>query len=128
MENKTITMAAQYRYNKKQVLFLTGIEEDEYNHFICETAETWLRLNFDHRVDSMKMVGSLDFWRWFKMHWEDLDDRFFLQELYNQPESYRLCKYRILHQIIFDNTATVTQYLNDDFLDMFKTFKYESKV
>lgn len=128
MQSQTISMAAQYRYNKMQILFLTGISEEEYNYFLSETAATWLRINFSHCVDSLKMVTSMDFWRWFKMHWQDLDDRFFLQELYGQPENYRLCKYRKLHQVIFDNTSTVTQYINDDFLDMYKSFKYEAKV
>ena len=125
---QVITLQSQYNYNTKQILFLCQMTEQEYNDFIMEMAETWLNRMFGHLPDKEQLLGSVTFWKWFKMHWQDRDDRYFLDALYNTVESYRYVKYRQMHQCIFDKEGTVSNFLYNDFLDMYKTFSHETKI
>lgn len=109
----------------KQVLFLCKMTEQEYNDFIMEMADTWLNRMFGHLPNKEQLLGSMTFWKWFKMHWQDRDDRYFLDALYGIVENYRYVKYRQFHQVMFDKEQTVSSFLYNDFLDMYKTFGHE---
>lgn len=123
MNTPTIKLNQQYSYNIKQVLFATQMDNEELGHLIMETADTWLRRFFKGKIDHYAVLNNDAFMKWWKMHWFDRDDRFFIAEVYAAPEDFRFAKYRQLHQMVFFLLQPTTQYMYQDFLDMKSAFE-----
>lgn len=117
-----IKPSQQYQANMKQILYLCQMSENELAAFMTETAETWLSRYFNNVVSVEEMLMSDGFIRWWKMHWYDQDDRFYLKEIYDTHEPYRYCRYRQLHQSVFAMCQPTTLHMYNDFLDMYKSF------
>jgi ribonuclease D len=125
---KPIQAKQQYSYNVKQVLFLCKITERELNDFILESRLAWAEHHFRHLTEIDKVMHSALFWSWFRYQWLDLDDRYFLSELFTAVPAFRYARYRQMHQIIFDSTQEATRRMYYDFLDMQKSFLNETET
>ncbi|WP_346237736.1 hypothetical protein ABDK00_001495 [Niabella insulamsoli] len=123
MNTPTIKLNQQYTYNLKQVLFATQMDEEELGHLITETADTWLRRFFKGKIDHDSVLHNAAFRKWWRMHWLDRDDRFFLTKVYESPEDFRFSQYRMLHQCVFNLLQPSTQFMYQDFLDMREVFE-----
>ncbi|MBK7097875.1 MAG: hypothetical protein IPH58_05425 [Sphingobacteriales bacterium] len=62
MKPATISINTQFTYNRKLVLWATGMTDDELNYFIVETADTWLRHFFDGKINHDAILNSTGFW------------------------------------------------------------------
>lgn len=116
-------LKAQYEYNTKQVLYLTGMNEEEFMQFMLETAHAWLNKYFKDLVDVQAVFDHKTFQNWWKLNWCDVDDRKFLKTLYSTFDKHRFINYRIMHQYVFDNDCEEAEMLQADFRNMIEQFK-----
>src|SRR5438309_1137907 len=109
---------SQFRYNKMQVLYLTGISDEQYNNFQIDMAKAWVEFYWQNIIDTKVLLNTTIFWRWWVLQWNGIDDRSILQTLYTTPPAQRHTKYRELHQYVFDADNLLQQYMTKDFRSM----------
>lgn len=95
-------MKAQYRYNTLQVLWLTGMTEEQFYSLQYETGLSWLEwYTGDNKAILNDILSNEMIWSWWVNQWCKRDNEFFLAPLYNVPKKERLSRYRQLHQQVF---------------------------
>lgn len=125
--NQAAVLKSQYRYNQTQVIYLTKINEAEYHDFLIDTAKAWATYYLKGIIDTETLLKTLLFWKWWSRWWNDIDDRFILQQLYSIPFAQRYGAYREMHQYVFDDSEEYQQYLMKDFVTMKLEFEKEIK-
>lgn len=123
MKPATISINTQFTYNRKLVLWATGMSDEELNYFIVEMADTWLRRFFDGKINHDAVLNSPGFLGWWRMHWYTRDEEYFIKELFEAPDDYRYVKYRQLHQSVFYLLYPNSQFMYKDFIDMRSFFE-----
>ena len=118
-KSNVIDLNAQFSYNKKQILFLTKIDEDAYDSFVQTTGLDWLE-QFVKYVDVRELSVNPYFWAWWKYQW-NMDDTKFIDLLYETKEG-KLWYYRTLHQYCFDDKQKPAKNLMDDFISFLDDF------
>lgn len=120
-------LKSQFTYNRKQVLFLTAITEQEYENFRIDTARAWVERFFRNiDVDALMSNCSL-FWKWWNYNWNTLDDNGIVEQLYGYSAGSRYVAYRQMHQMVFEANSTETEQLISDFKSMRYDFEVEMK-
>lgn len=124
--NHLANIRAQHDYNRKQVLWLTGMTDEELSSFQLETGMDWLKrytLEERHILDEVMRKPMI--WKWWMLQWNIRDDRHFLHCLYHVPANEANARYRQMHQAIFipatpsyvlleDSYARAINLLHDD--------------
>jgi hypothetical protein len=118
---------AQYAYNKKNLLYLAGVSEDDYGKFQMDTAIEWLEKYWHGVINTDALLNTKLFWNWFTCVWSEADDRFIVNQLYTTPKPSRWCLYRQLHQYVFDDNDRFQIIMHKDFRAMQKEFLREMK-
>lgn len=117
-------LKSQFTYNRKQVLFLTGISEQEYQNLQIDTARAWIeRYCYGLSIDAL--LNCTLFWKWWNYMWNEADDDAILSQVYEAESKYYT--YRMLHQYVFDNASVRQQQLLGDFKAMRYDFELEMK-
>lgn len=120
-------LLAQNRYNKKSVLYLTTMTEEQYNNFQIDTARAWLEFYWGGLLSIDNLYRTNIFWRWWICAWNEADDKFILKALYDTHNSKRNSRYRELHQYVFDTNSMYQQFLMSDFRHMRVQFEREMR-
>lgn len=97
-------MRGQYNYNRKQVLFLTGMTEAQYAQLMFDTGVEWLCQYTGDDEEMLRMVLSQPVvWQWWKNEWNRRDDEFLpaLFRKYEQCKNECNALYRMHHQQTF---------------------------
>jgi hypothetical protein len=124
---RTSKLLAQNRYNKKSVLYLTTMTEDQYNNFQIDTARAWLEFYWSGVLSIDDLYRTKIFWRWWMCAWNEADDKFILPALYSTHKSKRNTRYRELHQYVFDSNSLHQQFIMADFRHMRGEFENEMR-
>lgn len=119
----TKQLKAQYEYNTKQVLYLTGMSEAQYFAFMTDTAYAWLEYYWSKLIDINALIECNEFLSWWKLHWFERDDKDFLTKLYHENTGLRNYSYRASHQMVFNDRYPLTKYMIEDFRAMRKGFE-----
>ncbi len=114
-------LKSQFTYNRKQVLFLTGVSEHEYRNFQVDTASAWIE-RYCPGINHDLLIGCSLFWKWWNYQWNDADDQYILAKLYAAKSKY--IAYRQLHQYVFDMSDTHAKQMMDDF----KSMRYDFEI
>lgn len=114
-------LKSQFTYNRKQVLFLTGITESEYQHFQIDMARAWLERHCTG-IDHDCLLNCSLFWKWWNYQWNDADDQSILERLYSASNKYSA--YRQMHQYVFEPEDTGAQQMISDF----KAMRYDFEI
>lgn len=125
--NQVTRTRGQFKYNRQQVLYLTGMTQEQYNNFQIDTAKEWVERYYQSIMDTDRLLSTIMFWKWWMYHWSGIDDKMILSVLYDAPKKKRLMFYRQLHQYVFDDTDENQKYLITDFRHMRKEFEKEKK-
>lgn len=94
----------QYAYNRKQVLWLTGITEDELNNLIYETGEAWITAHIGNDQEMASyLLAQEEIWNWWKNEWHRRDacNLPALYDIYQRHPGECKGRYRMLHQETF---------------------------
>lgn len=105
METKTTHIQkqrAQFAYNRKQVLWLTAMTNEELNAFQFDTGLDWLqRYTNEQRELLNEIMRQPLIWKWWMLNWNRRDDDVCLRMLYTIEANGRAAYYRSMHQGIF---------------------------
>ena len=102
------TVVAQYAYNTKQVLWLTGMSEEEFYTLMYETGLAWLKSYTGADTEQLNMLlQDAAIGGWWKNEWYIRDDELYLEALYRLEGRVRLARYRALHQNVFIPHSTI---------------------
>ncbi|HNP24652.1 MAG TPA: hypothetical protein PKM63_21735 [Panacibacter sp.] len=123
MLHTTINIKQQYSYNTKQVLFLTGMNEDQFFGFMTDTAYAWLEHYWANVIDIKALIECSEFLAWWKLQWYERDDREYVKKLYHEWPALRNYFYRVCHQTVFNDRFPMTQFLFADFRERRKDFE-----
>lgn len=117
-------MRRQYAYNVKQVLWLTGMTEDELNDFMFRTGLDWLAHYTKDDKDMLAIVLKSEIiWKWWVNEWYIRDHKRFLSALYVvNDKRIRLTRYRVLHQNIFTECTPPYELLADEYTRLVSDF------
>jgi hypothetical protein len=131
--NHAAQLRAQFSYNRIQVLYLTGLTEQQYYEFVTTTLHDWLSI-------FQPLYTSEDWWRspslenWWYFQWNRFDDSI-LEYLYAANDSKRRYFYRAMHQEKFDPDSPSGHLLLQDFRaqrgrfeNELKTLHHETKI
>lgn len=121
MEAK-LQLHQQHTYNKMQVLYLTGMTEQQLSDLIVFTASEWADYFFFNIYNPNKIFDNGLYSRWFQYYWFEMDDVYVLPELYKIQKEYRFIHYRQSHQFVFDAAQPEVQTMKKDFLSMLPKF------
>lgn len=113
-------LQAQFTYNTKQVLWLTGLSQQGYEKFMADTAAAFA----DHVSALCTPQTLLEcplFLGWWFHNWHMADDRFILPALYETTNN-RYAEYRVLHQYCFNPTDPNAMRLFADFRNLLPSF------
>lgn len=125
MDNYAAKTKAQFSYNRKQVCYLCGITDDEFLALQMDTAKAFAQhytLN-----DPEVILSSMLFLSWWCYHWNLIDDRVILRDMYEVKPESRYSWYRQMHQYVFDGGSTHRQQLMKDYQDMQPQFEADLK-
>lgn len=127
--NHAAALRGQQHYNRKQVLYLTGLTEQQLTEMQMFLLSEWL--SYFHPVHTPdEWMCSEGLWQWWQYMWADLDEEV-LPFLYDGLENngQRLTVYRISFQQIFNTTVTPTaKALMADFNSLKSNFIKELKT
>lgn len=125
--NQASRTRGQFKYNRQQVLFLTGMTQAQYNNFQIDTAKAWTERFFQRIMNTDALLNTTLFWQWWMYQWNCIDDKALLLSLYEMPKEKRHIYYRQLHQYVFDTTDNHQKHLMNDFRHMQKEFEKAMK-
>lgn len=123
--NHAAQLRAQFSYNRIQVLYLTGLTEQQYYEFVTATLHDWLSI-FQPLYDTEEWRLSQQLENWWYFQWNRFDDAI-LEDLYAAAESKRRYLYRMLHQEKFDAETMSGSVLLADFRNQRSRFEHELK-
>ena len=124
----TETLKGQFNYNRKQVLWLTDMTEEEYNNFQIDTAKAWTERYWTDVYDVDQLLTSTLFWQWWGYTWNDIDERSMLRQLYSIEPPHRHSSYRAMHQYIFNPASSEQQSMIHDFRSLYSAFAKEYQL
>lgn len=115
----------QYRYNTMQVLWLTGMSEQQFCELMYDTGLAWLRQYTGEDAELLNaLLQDATVWGWWRNEWYKRDDERFLRGLYEMRPGVRMARYRALHQDVFIEHSTINMLLEDSYaVTIGKTFK-----
>lgn len=119
-------LKAQFDYNRKQVLWLTKLSEEQYSNFQIDTAKAFVEMHFAGVINIDQLLDTKLFWKWWNYMWNDADDKWILHRLYHTREG-AYCEYRIQHQYVFDQKSADLKLMLQDFRSMRPAFDEEIK-
>ena len=122
MDNLAAKTKAQFSYNRKQVEYLCGITSQEYLNFQTETGKSWLEAYWCRAIDIEALVSCTAFWNWWCYHWNSIDNRSIVMDMYKVKAGSRYSWYRQMHQYVFDENSSHREFLMKDFRDMLPVF------
>jgi len=120
----------QFDYNRKQVFWLTKINEQQYESFQIDTGKAFAERYLQGKIDTDALMKTKLFWQWWCYMWNNADEKFIIAELYRifsaKPE---LCYgyYRELHQYVFAEGTNDFEILMADFRNLRDQFEIEIK-
>lgn len=117
-----IKTRGQFKYNRAQILYLTGMDDQQFNNFQIDTAKAWVERYWQNLLDIDTLLNCVEFWRWWMYQWNLVDDRAIIQNLYVVHSNQRLAAYRQMHQYVFDGSDHLSELLSADFRAMRKDF------
>lgn len=120
-------LKGQFSYNKKQVLWLTDMTEQEYHDFQTDTAKAWADRNWADVYNTDNLIVTNTFWGWWKYNWNKADDDCIIAVLYTIQSNARFTRYRELHQYVFNTACVEQQYLLADFKSLRRQIDVELK-
>lgn len=123
--NAAARLRGESNYNRKQVLYLCGITEDQYYAFMHGTLFDWLA-TYQPLYDGEEWMNSEALLNWWRFQWYRMDDAI-LVDLYHAPANQRWYFYRHLHQDVFNNQQLCAIQLLDDFRNLRSRFEAELK-
>lgn len=89
-------------YERKQVLWLTKMTEEELDGFMFETGIAWMEKFLVMHPDLAKeLLGYEELWQWWRNEWARVDHWQVLPQLYKAHATGRYAEYRMAHQQIF---------------------------
>jgi len=118
---------SQFEYNKVQVLYLTGMTDEQYNTFQIDTGKAWVEFYCKNIIDTRALLVTSVFWGWWILQWNNADEDSILRTIYGIPQAQRHTLYRQLHQYVFDANNISQRYMAKDFTCMVSYFEKEIK-
>ncbi len=117
----------QFEANKAQVLYLTKMNEQQYDNFRLETARNFINIHFAYLTPGKVIVimNTAIFRGWWNKYWSIADDSSILESLYTVPPASRLCAYRASHQFVFDMDNTNVALMRVSFRNILKSINSE---
>lgn len=95
-------LRAQYAYNRKQVLWLTGMTDEELSGFQLDTGMDWLtHYTCEAKYLLEQLMREPMIWRWWINEWNLRDDALYLAQLYRFGGKEANAMYRSMHQAVF---------------------------
>ncbi len=122
------TLQGQYSYNRKQVLFLARITEEEYQNFHIDTAKAWVERFWNGIYDDNELLNSSTFWKWWNYSWNHADENIVIPALYAVNPVARHTTYRAMHQYVFNLASPDMRFLMEDFKSLKDEFDRECKI
>jgi hypothetical protein len=125
--NHAAALRGQQQYNRKQVLYLTGLTDQQLTQMQMFLLSEWLSyFHPAHTPDEWMCSEGL--WKWWLYVWNDLDEQV-LPAMYNQGNQVnRLANYRLHVQQVFNaNYNTTAKQLMADFKSLITDFEKELK-
>lgn len=111
----TDNCAAQYAADRKAILFLTGMTEEQYSHFVYETGVEWLT-NYTKQSEELTRLFMQEplIWKWWCNEWgrRDAKNLAALYYSYEVAKSEVLARYRMMHQEVFIRWSPPNTLLN----------------
>ncbi len=120
-------LKAQFSYNRKQVMWLTGMNEAEYINFQVDTAKAWVDRYWADIIDADSLFACAMFWSWWHFAWDQADDTMIITPLFSIKKQERHTSYRAMHQYIFNESSQEVQWLIADFRNMRSEFEKDIK-
>ena len=117
----TQQLKADFASNKKQILWLTKMSEEQYLNFRSDMAKAFVEANYRQEQWGF-VIASIAFCKWWIYNWNSIDDKWILEELYHINEPSRCSMYRMMHQYVFDNDDENQELLMKDFLSVRSSF------
>lgn len=117
----TQQLKANFSSNKKQILWLTKMNDEQYENFKLDTGRAFIELHYKTE-DVEQLCSSKAFWSWWQYNWNTIDDTLILEQIYATVASSRAYMYRALHQYVFDNNDDAQELLMKDFLSVRNSF------
>ena len=121
MSQKTSHIAqvrGQYAYNRKQVLYLTGMSDAMVSQFQFDTGLQWLTQYCIHEDDMLRWLLSQPLiWKWWLNEWNRRDDEFLslLYSYYENCPDEIMMRYHRLHKEVFVNNTIPWVLLEDGY-------------
>lgn len=125
--NQATRTRGQFKYNRQQVLYLTGMCQEQYNNFQIDTAKAWVERYWQKIMNVDALLNTTSFWQWWMYQWNVIDDKCIVAALYDVEKEKRLSFYRQLHQYVFQDNSADQDYLMHDFRAMRKEFEKQMK-
>lgn len=116
----TRVVRSQFRANRKEVLFLTGMTDEALTHFQRATVVQWLLFQGNMQEETFALMRTRsEVWDWWMYYW-NLRDEGLLPSLYRQfiTEARRF-DYIVHHNRVFVPTSSFGQ----DLITSFKHLK-----
>lgn len=91
----------QYDYKRKQVLYLTGMTDEELSHFQFDTGVEWLtRFTGDTPEVLAPLMRQEIIWKWWVNEWNRRDEQYLpsIYAGYMESKKETVGRYRALHQ------------------------------
>lgn len=123
-------LTGQFANNRKAVLWLCSITEQQYTDFMISTLADWvdwmlpsLRGNSKPSLNLIegKLIGN-----WWQFNWNNADHTWILSKLYAAPAADCYYMYRQCHQLIFNTSTDQFRYLSEDFAMLLPDFEKEA--
>lgn len=109
-------LRGQYAYNRKQVLWLTGMTDDDLFAFQMDQGLDWLQIyTHEDRLLLLEVMKQPLIWKWWINQWNRLDNIFVISKLYECSAEERLYKYRSLHQTVFAATTPTYALMEESY-------------
>ena len=103
-----LNVMAQYRYNVLQVLWLTGMTEQELERMVMDAGVMWL-LSYTREQDEVfirEVLNEPELRSFWVHEWCARDNEQFLKSLYHMEKHVRLARYQLLHEQVITNKVS----------------------
>lgn len=88
----------QFKYNRTQVLWLTGMSEEALLNLIYDTGVTWIKMHTGETEAAVRRLLSQPMiWQWWTHEWNLRDDTWALDGLYQIIPEQRKQTYELWH-------------------------------
>src|SRR5699024_6578113 len=111
-------LRGQYSYNRKQVLYLTGMDDKDLLRFQESLLIDWLQVHtLEERETLEPLFDNTLIWKWWINEWNRRDESIVLPNLYHFNTEEQLMRYRQFHQVVFSINSVPYDLLDKSYAE-----------